>query len=241
MRPVAVSGGGRVDDGGVLLVIHPLEDVKRRMGVEETIELQGSPLARAREGKLAMQFGVIRVANWRNRREAVERAPQNDDDEPWIARIGRARRRGEEPGAAEDAGRRCARALDEAATGEGRRRSGGSHGHLLWNSGDMNRSASAWSRDSARSIAWRVSSEAVSPSAALMMSSGSARPRMRLPTMAARSSLSFIASGDVQVSLESENPFGPVGCQSGMPSRLSACRYGPGSDGEKPVARAAAP
>ena len=92
------------------------------MGAEETVEFQGGALARAGKSKLAMQFGVVGVANRRNRREAVERAAQNDDDEAGIAGIGRARRRGQKPGAAKDARRRRRGALKEAATGEGRRR-----------------------------------------------------------------------------------------------------------------------
>jgi hypothetical protein len=153
MGPVAIAGGGRVNDGGALLVIHPLERSERRVGEEKAVELQRRPFARTGEGEFAVQVGVVRIADGRNRRKAVHSAAQDDDDEPRIAGVRRARRRAEEARAAKDAGRRRARALDEAAAGEGEVRSLASHGHLLWNSSAMNRSASACSRDSARSTA----------------------------------------------------------------------------------------
>ena len=88
----------------------------------------------------------------------------------------------------------------------------------------MNRSASACSRDSARSIVWTVSGDAVSPSAVFRAGSGSAAPRIRWPMAQAISSRAFMPSGEAQESLTSEKPFGPDGCHNGIPMRPSAGR-----------------
>jgi hypothetical protein len=100
MGPVAIAGGGRVNDGGALLVIHPLERSERRVGEEKAVELQRRPFARTGEGEFAVQVGVVRIADGRNRRKAVHSAAQDDDDEPRIAGVRRARRRAEEARAA---------------------------------------------------------------------------------------------------------------------------------------------
>ena len=144
------------------------------MGGEEAVERQGGAFAGRGEGEIAVERRIVRIADRRNGGQAVDRAAQDHDNEPRIARARRARRRAEEPGAAQGARAKRARGADQGAAGDRKFRSVADHRHLRWNSGAMNRSASACSRNSARVIAWLVSRDAVSPRTAFMAASGSA-------------------------------------------------------------------
>ena len=113
MGPVAVAGRDGVHDRRLLPVVEALERLQRRMGGEESVERQGGALAGRGEGKIAVQAGIVRIAERRNGGKAIERAAQDDDDEPRIAR-GRARRGADEAGAAENPGAEGACAPDES-------------------------------------------------------------------------------------------------------------------------------
>src|SRR5205085_9599553 len=108
--------------------------------------------------------------------KAIERAAQDHDDQARIAPIGGAREfrqigPGRKRGAAEQqrATRGDKRGPILAAV----------HHHLLWNSGDISSSASACCRVSARSMAWRVSADAASPTTSSSRSRGSMLPTTR--------------------------------------------------------------
>ena len=146
---------------------------------EETVERKRGALAGSPKGKIAMQPGVVRIAERRDGREAVDAAAQNHDDQTRVARASRACRRAKEAGAAHDARAECARGVDKGAAGDGELWSVADHDHLRWNSGDMNKSASACSRNSARAIAWVVSRNSVSPKAVFRAARGSQVARMR--------------------------------------------------------------
>jgi hypothetical protein len=53
-----------------------------------------------------VQPGIVGIADRRNGGQAVDRAAQDYDDEPRIARLSHARRRAKGTGAAENAGAR---------------------------------------------------------------------------------------------------------------------------------------
>src|SRR5271165_6384837 len=176
MGPVAVSRRHGMHDRRLLPVVEALEGGKRGMEGKEAVERQRGALARSGEGEIAVQVGIVRIADRRDRRQPVERAAQDDDDEARVARRGGARRPADEARAAKDAGAERACAPDESAARQGDTEAAAAHRHLRWNSGAMNTSASACSRASARSTARRVSSYAVSPSAVSSVASGSPPP-----------------------------------------------------------------
>ena len=158
MRTIAVVGGDGVSDQRALLLIETGENRHRRIEREKAVERKTGVIANRRQRQRAMKQRVIGIANWRDRCEAIERAAQNDHHDARIARaggaegLGRVRRR---------EGDR--QALQRRAAREDRRGNEKPHAHLLWNSGDMNSSASACGRDSACKRASRVSREAARP------------------------------------------------------------------------------
>jgi hypothetical protein len=103
MRAIAVAGRYRMDDRRVLLIVHAPEGGERRVRGEEAVERQRGAVAGRCEGEIAVQRRIVRIADRRDRREAVDRAAQDHYNEPRISRARRARRRAEETGAAEDA------------------------------------------------------------------------------------------------------------------------------------------
>src|SRR4249919_663119 len=126
--------------------------------------------AARRQRDRAVQACVVGVADRRDGGEAVERAAQDDDDQARIASVGGAcefREIG--PG-----GERRAAEQKRAARGcKWRPTIAAIHRHLLWNSGDINNSASACCRDSARSMVRLVSGDAASAATSSSKSRGS--------------------------------------------------------------------
>ena len=104
----------------------------------------------------------------------------------------------------------------------------------------MKSSAKACSRDSARSTASRVCGETSGRECRRRRPPAPARPWSGGRIAAASSSRVFMPSGEAQAAVSSENPLGPPGCHSGMPSRLSAFSAGPISATGRLKARCAA-
>ena len=157
MRAVAVVGGDGVGDQRALLLIEAGENGHRRIEREKAVERKTGVLANRRQRQRAMQQRVIGIANRRDRRQTIERAAQNDHHDARIARAGGADGPGVKAAAKETDSPRS------AARREDRRGNEKPHDYLLWNSGDMNSSASACGRDSACKRASRVSREAARP------------------------------------------------------------------------------
>ena len=134
MRALAIVGGGGVDDERLARVVKAREIRHRRMEAEEVVEPRGRGVAIPAQRERAVQAGVFGIADRRDGRKPVERAAQHDDDEPRVARAGRARK-------ARDRGIGEARAGagEEAPSWDQRKRK--RHGYLLWNSGDNSSSA----------------------------------------------------------------------------------------------------
>ena len=121
-----------MDDRRLLGAVEPREVRHRGMQAEEIVESQRLVRALELEGDLLAQALVGRIADRRHGGQPVERAAQDDHDQPGIARAGalaqsaagRPRRRG--AGGAEDSATwRFERGRDE-----------GRHGQRLWNSGE---------------------------------------------------------------------------------------------------------
>ena len=74
----------------LLGVIEAGEIGHRRIEAEETVERQRRMRAVPAQRQRAMQIGIIGIADRRDRGEPVERAAQDDDDEPRIARVAAA-------------------------------------------------------------------------------------------------------------------------------------------------------
>lgn len=107
--PLPVARGGGMDDGGLAGLEHAGKRRHGRVQSEEAVERRGCMLAGKRQGDLAMQACVPRIADGGDSRQAVERAAQYDHDQARVARAGRARdaremRPGEHGAAAEQDG-----------------------------------------------------------------------------------------------------------------------------------------
>ena len=131
MRALAIVRRRGVQHQRLLGAVEPAEILHRWVQREEAVERQRGVRAVERQGEFAVQLDVFGIADRPDRREAVERAAQDDDDEAGIAGARRARgarqvRRGEHrAGGAEEAA-----AVETCG-----------HAHLLWNSGDRINSA----------------------------------------------------------------------------------------------------
>src|SRR5205823_6640660 len=136
-----------------------------RIEREESVERQRGRLAVERERLVAAQRDPVRIAHRRHRREPIERAAQYDDEQAWIAAFrarqfrqigpGEQRAGGEEQFAARrGVGGECHRL--NSFGGAVLQRRPGIQRHRRWNSGAMNRSASACGRLSARVTARRA-------------------------------------------------------------------------------------
>jgi hypothetical protein len=80
-----------VNDRGAFVFVHPREFRHRRMQREERIEHdRGARPIRSQRNR-AMQAGVIGIAHRRHGGEAIQRAAQDDDDQPRIAAVRGAR------------------------------------------------------------------------------------------------------------------------------------------------------
>ena len=127
-----------------LLLIEAGENGHRRIEREKAVERKAGVLADRRQRQRAVQQRVIGIADRRDRRQAIERAAQNNHHDARIARAGGARGLGRvsrREGDRQAPQRRAAR--------KDRRGNEKPHAYLLWNSGDMNSSASACGRNSA--------------------------------------------------------------------------------------------
>jgi len=94
MRALAVIGGAGVDADCLFRAVEAAEIWHRRIEAEERIQRQRRVLAVPSQRQFAMQRRVVRIADRRHSRQAIERAAQNDYDETRIARIGGASERG---------------------------------------------------------------------------------------------------------------------------------------------------
>ena len=192
---------------------------------EEAVERQRGALAGRGEGEIAVQRRIVRIADRRNGGQAVDRAAQDHDNEPRIARARRARR--PRCRSLRRTGR-SRRARPRRGPGRGgrfefRQARGSSSSPLEFGRHEQKRQrllARFGARDRlARVLRRRVAEDCLQGRERIDV------PRsIRWPMNQARSSRNFMPSGDDQASLESEKPLGPAGCHSGMPSRLSAWR-----------------
>ena len=69
----------------------PGEGRQLRMQREEVIERQGRQIPRHRQGDILPVAGVSRIADGGDRRQAVERAAENDDNHTRVARRRRSK------------------------------------------------------------------------------------------------------------------------------------------------------
>ena len=124
-----------MDDQRLLGVVEPREIHHRGIEAEEVAELQRRVVAVPLQRELAVQIGVVGIADRRDGGKAVERAAQHDDDEARIARARGARPARDRGGSEGGAGH----AEQSAARRDGAKDSG--MAYLLWNSGDRMSSA----------------------------------------------------------------------------------------------------
>ena len=107
----------------------------RRIKREEAAERQRRRLAVERERTVAAQADPVGIADGGDRTEAIERAPQHNDEHARIAALGAREPRHLAPcEQAACADQRFATSWQMVAK---------IHAHLLWNSADMNNSTSA--------------------------------------------------------------------------------------------------
>src|SRR5271163_661157 len=81
MRALAIVRRGRMDDHRLFFVIESRQINHRRIEAEEIVEPKPGMLTVPTQRELTMQFRVAGIANRRDRREAVEGAAQDYDDE----------------------------------------------------------------------------------------------------------------------------------------------------------------
>src|SRR5260370_1154740 len=141
MRALAIGRRGGVNDRCLLRLVKPMQVRHRGIEREERIERQRRCLAVEHQRAIAAQADPVGVADRRHRAEAIERAPEHDDEQARIAALGACalghlRPRKQRAGADQ----RLAAAMQMAAK---------SHGHLPLNFAAMNKSARAPSRVSA--------------------------------------------------------------------------------------------
>src|SRR6185437_17114964 len=189
----------------------------RRMQREERIQHGRRMRAVAPQRDSPVEGGIIGIADRRDGSEAVERAAQDHRNEARVAALGGAREfRQIGPGGKSGAGQQ------QGAPRREQRRAAltAIHGHLLWNSGDINSNATACWRVAARVTVNRVSGETAFPKANSTRSRGSIMLPMWDPIRVAISSRSFMPSGAAQAALVSGKPLGPGGDHNGSPSML---------------------
>ena len=171
MRPLAIGRCRGVHDGGLLRRVEPVQVRHRRIEREEAIERQRRRLAVEDEGPISAQADPVGVADGRDRTEPIERASQHDDEHARIAALG-----AREPGHLAPCEQRAGA---EQGLATARQMVAKTHVHLLWHSADMNNSASACWRLSARPTACFTSAETDDAKAVSITSCGSTLPAMR--------------------------------------------------------------
>src|SRR5882762_8389413 len=180
MRALSIWRRRGVHDGSLLCIVHSVQVRHRGIEREKCIQRQRGCLAVEHQGPISAQADPVGVADRCDRTQSIERAPQHDDEHARIAA-----RRPRKPGhlapckQSTGAEQRFATAGQVVAKG---------HGHLLWNSADMNNSTSACWRVSARPTACITSGETEDPSTVSMTSWGSVRLDTRSAKLLATSS-----------------------------------------------------
>ncbi len=135
MRALAIGRCGGVHDGRLLRLVEPVQVRHRGIEREEAVERQRRRLAVEHERAVAAQADPVGIADGGDRTEAIERAPQHNDEHARIAALGAREPRHLAPREqAACADQRLATSWQMVAKG---------HAHLLWNSADMNNSTSA--------------------------------------------------------------------------------------------------
>jgi hypothetical protein len=79
-----------MDNCGMLFLVHPREFRHRRMQREEGVQHHCGVRSVGGKRDRPMQAGIVRVADRRHGGKAIERAAQNDDDQPRVAAVGGA-------------------------------------------------------------------------------------------------------------------------------------------------------
>ena len=152
MRALAIGRRGGVDDGRLLRLVEPVQVRHRRIEREEAVERQRRRLAVEHQRAIAAQADPVGIADRRHRAESIERAAQHDDEQARIAALGARQPRHLAPGKQRAGAEQRFAAAGQMSGAEG-------HAHLLWNSADMNSSASACCRLSARPTACFTSAD----------------------------------------------------------------------------------
>jgi hypothetical protein len=124
-----------VDDGRLPRLVKPVQVRHRGIEREERIQRQRGCLAIEHEGAISAQADPVGVADRGHRAQAVESASQHDDEQARIAAL-----RARELGHLSPRKKRAGADQQLAAAGQ---MAAKTHAHLLWNSADMNNSASA--------------------------------------------------------------------------------------------------
>src|SRR5262249_53516391 len=150
---------------------------------------------------IAAQADPVGIAHGRDRAEPIERAPQDDHEQARIAALGAREARDLRPR------KQGAGAEEHIAAGQHMR--GQAHDHPLGKSADMNNSASACWRLSARPTACITSGVTVPPYTLSMIAPGSALSAIRSATALAMSSRRPMPS--IQLASSSGKPFGDDG------------------------------
>ena len=122
-----------MDDERLLFRVKPGEGLHRWVQAEEAVERQRRMRALALQGELAVQIRIVGIAKRADDGKTIQRAAQDDDDEPRIARAGCARP-SRQVGGGEDRSLTRRESVD-GSDAEAR------HAHLLWNSGERINSA----------------------------------------------------------------------------------------------------
>ncbi len=97
MRTLAIRRRRRMHDDRLSLAVEPMQVRHRRVEREEIVEHERRRLALRRQRRFAAQRKPGRIARRRDRRQTIERAAQDDRQEPRIAALGASDARHEGP------------------------------------------------------------------------------------------------------------------------------------------------